>query len=270
MHVGYDHKHTHTHKALPLRVGRPAGDRFEERDPLEAEVEQVDQTHTEGSEEVKRLTDKVTTWRRQKVPLWWSQNSDINTDTIQHEDNKGISRLICVTVGAWFNSLEKVLNCFIYCTHTCPECREGCEELTEQQLFTQDLLDVFLAFHRKTLPEIRVMKSPITARKAEHVSSTHWEQGSVNLSAVWYVNYRFSMLWSRSVATNIVRSWMYEIDSPHLPWGSASLFSLYFPGQSFGRQLCFLALWCRHPRPLLPHLEHTEVKRLLHHSSPET
>ena len=52
---------THTHKVPPLRVGRPAGDRFEERDPLEAEVEQVDQTHTEGSEEVKGLTDKVTT-----------------------------------------------------------------------------------------------------------------------------------------------------------------------------------------------------------------
>lgn len=31
--------------------------------------------------------------------------------------------------------------------HTCPECREGCEELAEQQLFAQDLLDVLLAFH---------------------------------------------------------------------------------------------------------------------------
>lgn len=30
---------------------------------------------------------------------------------------------------------------------TCPECREGCEELAEQQLFAQDLLDVLLAFH---------------------------------------------------------------------------------------------------------------------------
>lgn len=49
--------------ALPLRVGRPAGNRFEERDALEAEVQQVDQTHTEGSEEVKGLTDKVTTCR---------------------------------------------------------------------------------------------------------------------------------------------------------------------------------------------------------------
>lgn len=60
---------THT----PLRVCRPAGDRFEDTDPIEAEVEQVDQTHTEGSEEVKGLTDKVTTWRRQKVPQAFSK-----------------------------------------------------------------------------------------------------------------------------------------------------------------------------------------------------
>lgn len=36
-------------------------------------------------------------------------------------------------------------------TQTCPEGRKGREELTEQQLFAQDLLDVFLAFNRKTL-----------------------------------------------------------------------------------------------------------------------
>ena len=48
----------------PLRVGGSAGDGFEETDPVEAEVEQVDQTHTEGSEEVERLTDKMTAWRR--------------------------------------------------------------------------------------------------------------------------------------------------------------------------------------------------------------
>lgn len=36
---------------------------------------------------------------------------------------------------------------------TCPECRDGSEELTEQQLFAQDLLDIFLAFHRETLQE---------------------------------------------------------------------------------------------------------------------
>ncbi len=39
------------------------------------------------------------------------------------------------------------------CTHTCPDCRESCEELTEQQLLAQDLLDVFLAFHRESLHE---------------------------------------------------------------------------------------------------------------------
>lgn len=49
---------------IPLRVGRPAGDGLEERDSFEAEIEQVHTTHTEGSEEVKRLTDKVTTLRR--------------------------------------------------------------------------------------------------------------------------------------------------------------------------------------------------------------
>lgn len=52
---------THT----PLRVGRPAGNRFEEGDPVKAEVKEVDQTDTEGSEEVKSLTDKVATCRRQ-------------------------------------------------------------------------------------------------------------------------------------------------------------------------------------------------------------
>lgn len=41
-------------------------------------------------------------------------------------------------------------------THTCPECRDGSEELTEQQLFAQDLLEVFLAFHRETLQEIKI------------------------------------------------------------------------------------------------------------------
>lgn len=55
-----------TDGAPPLRVGGPAGERFEERDPVEAEVEQVDQTHTEGREEVKGLTDEMATWRRKR------------------------------------------------------------------------------------------------------------------------------------------------------------------------------------------------------------
>ncbi len=49
-------------------------------------------------------------------------------------------------------------------TLTCPECREGSEELTEQQLFAQDLLDVFLAFHRETLQETVIKKLKISVQ----------------------------------------------------------------------------------------------------------
>lgn len=35
--------------------------------------------------------------------------------------------------------------------HTCPESGKGCEELTKQQLFAQNLLDIFLTFHREAL-----------------------------------------------------------------------------------------------------------------------
>lgn len=35
--------------------------------------------------------------------------------------------------------------------HTCPDSGKGCEELTKQQLFAQNLLDVFLTFHREAL-----------------------------------------------------------------------------------------------------------------------
>lgn len=54
-------------------------------------------------------------------------------------------------------------------TRTCPECGEGSEELTEQQLFAQDLLDVFLAFHRETLSEtvIEKLKSQFNPLRAE-------------------------------------------------------------------------------------------------------
>lgn len=51
---------------LPLRVGRPAGNRLKEGDPLKAEVQQVDQTHAEGSEQVKGLTNKMTPCRLKK------------------------------------------------------------------------------------------------------------------------------------------------------------------------------------------------------------
>ncbi len=47
-----DNEHT------PLWIGRPAGDGFEERDPLEAEVQQINQAHAERCEQVKRLTHK--------------------------------------------------------------------------------------------------------------------------------------------------------------------------------------------------------------------
>lgn len=64
-------------------------------------------------------------------------------------------------------------------THTCPECRDGSEELTEQQLFAQDLLDVFLAFHRETLPETvseETKSDPISKRNPR-------EQDFVTLSS---------------------------------------------------------------------------------------
>lgn len=45
--------------------------------------------------------------------------------------------------------------------------------------------------------------------------------------------------------------------SPHLPWGSAALFCLYFPSQSYGTQSRFQAEWCHHLHPLRLHLKHT-------------
>lgn len=42
-------------------------------------------------------------------------------------------------------------------TRTCPECRKCSEELTKQQLFAQNLLEVLLAFHREALRETENM-----------------------------------------------------------------------------------------------------------------
>lgn len=53
----------------PLWIGRPAGDRFEERDPLEAEVQQINQAHAERCEQVKRLTHKMATCKTQDFVL---------------------------------------------------------------------------------------------------------------------------------------------------------------------------------------------------------
>lgn len=43
---------------------------------------------------------------------------------------------------------------------TCPECREGGEELAEQQLFGQNLLKVLLAFHGETLGSQKLNNKP--------------------------------------------------------------------------------------------------------------
>lgn len=52
-------------------------------------------------------------------------------------------------------------------THTCPECRECSEKLTEQQLFAQDLLDVLLSFHGETLTVTEtVVKPKVSQQKA--------------------------------------------------------------------------------------------------------
>lgn len=59
----------HLHE--PLRVSRPAGDGFEQGDPLKAEVEQINQSHTERSEEVEGFTDKVATCRRKQLRSTW-------------------------------------------------------------------------------------------------------------------------------------------------------------------------------------------------------
>lgn len=60
-------KRTHA----PLWIGRSAGDGFEERDPVEAEVQQIDQAHAEGGEQVKRFTQKMSTWKTQTSA--WNQ-----------------------------------------------------------------------------------------------------------------------------------------------------------------------------------------------------
>lgn len=62
------------------------------------------------------------------------------------------------------SNTDRVTRSFMH-THTCPERRDGSEELTEQQLLAQDLLDVLLAFHRETLAvtetiiELNIMQS---------------------------------------------------------------------------------------------------------------
>lgn len=119
----------------PLRVGWPAGDGFEERDPVEAEVEQVHQTHAERSEEVKGFTYKMSTWK-EKEKIDFLRESSTN--------------------------LLSFLKAFTH-TCTCPESGEGSEELTEQQLLGENLLDVLLALHRETLPTTEITSKPITS-----------------------------------------------------------------------------------------------------------
>lgn len=55
-------------EALPLRVGRPAGDRFEETHSFKAAVEQINEAHTERCEEVKGFADEVAPWNGDKMP----------------------------------------------------------------------------------------------------------------------------------------------------------------------------------------------------------
>lgn len=68
---------------------------------------------------------------------------------------------------------------------TCPECREGCEELAEQQLFAQDLLDVLLAFHWETLPETRPIKQDDTQLWKFRQIISSWSQLSILFTEEW-------------------------------------------------------------------------------------
>lgn len=63
-HGGWGHLaavHTDSPDSPPLRVCGAAGDGLEERQLVEGAVEEVDQAHAEGSEQVERLAHKMTT-----------------------------------------------------------------------------------------------------------------------------------------------------------------------------------------------------------------
>ncbi len=67
----------------PLWIGRPAGDGFEERDSLEAEVQQINQAHAERCEQVKRLTQKMATCKTRFCVEKWKQKC-LNNEQIKH------------------------------------------------------------------------------------------------------------------------------------------------------------------------------------------